>query len=93
MHRVNGSRAMMSAETVFEVKTYSASMTTYTNGSRAVAPPDRNGMKIIKEYKTKLKSVDKNWHQKLLEIDLLMAQLDSLKFHLVGSAKGESFHQ
>ena len=49
----------MSAEAVVEVKTYSASMPNYSTGNRALAPPDRRGFKIIGEYKTKLKNVDK----------------------------------
>ena len=51
----------MSVEAVFEVKTYSASMTNYSTDNRAVAPPDRRGAKIIREYKTKLKNIDEKF--------------------------------
>ena len=61
MHKVNDSGVTMSAEAMFEVKTYSASMSNYSTGNRATAPPDRRGAKIIREYKTKLKSVDKKF--------------------------------
>ena len=43
MHKVNDSGATMSAETVFEVETYSTSMTNYSTGNRAVAPPGNKG--------------------------------------------------
>ena len=84
MHRVNDSGAIMSAEVVFEVKTHSVSMTTYSKGNRAVAPPDRP--KIIREYKTKLKNADKKCTRSCL------TQLDLLKCHLADSTKEESFH-
>ena len=61
MHKVNDSGATMSAEAVFEVKTYNASMTNYKTGNKGVAPPDRRGAKIIREYKTKLLNVDKKF--------------------------------
>ena len=52
MHKVNDSRVTMIAEAVFEVKTYSAIMTNYSTGNRAVAAPERRGAKITREYKT-----------------------------------------
>ena len=91
MHKVNDSGATMSAEAVFEVKTYSASMASYSTGNRAVAPPDRRGAKIIREYKTKLKTLTRNLQQKLLEMDQT-TQLALLKCHLADFTKGELFH-
>ena len=38
---------------------YSAGMTNYSKGNRAVAPPDRGSTEIIREYKTKQKILTK----------------------------------
>ena len=88
-HKINDSGATMSAKAVFEMKTYSASMTTCSTGNRAVASPNRRSDGIIREYKTKLKNVDKKVHQKLLGMDQ-MTQLDFLRRHSADSLKGES---
>ena len=61
MHRVNDSGATTSAEAVLEMKTHIASMTIYSKDNRAVAPPDRRSAKIIREYNTKVKNVDKKF--------------------------------
>ena len=55
MHRVNGSGATMSAESVFGAKTNSASMANYSKkiSVHYVAPPDRKSAKTTREYKTK----------------------------------------
>ena len=91
MHRVNDSGATTSAEAVLEMKTHIASMTIYSKDNRAVAPPDRRSATIIREYKTKLKNVNKKLHQKLLGMDQ-MTQLDLLRCRSAGSTKGQFFH-
>ena len=56
---MNDSRAAMSVETVFEVKTYSASKTTYSTGSRqAVSPTSMRAAQIAREYKAKMTNID-----------------------------------
>ena len=61
MQRVNDSGATMSAEAIFEVKTYSTSKVIYSTGNQTIAPPNRRADRIVNEYKAKLRRIDENF--------------------------------
>ena len=64
--RMNDGGAAMSAEAVFEVKTYSANVPSYSIGDHAITPASRRAITILKEYKSKLKKLDKKFAPKVV---------------------------
>ena len=51
----------MSAEAIFEVKTYYANNKNYGSGDQSLTPPNRRAARVVEEYKDKLKDLDKEF--------------------------------
>ena len=59
--RVDDSGSSMSAEAIFEVKTYYANNKNYGSGDQSLTPPNRRAARVVQEYRDKLKALDKEF--------------------------------